>query len=589
MYSDVKNVRILIALLKEFGIRTAVLSSGTCSIPVIHSMEIDPFFECYSNIDERSAVFFAIGIAQMRREPIAVVCTSGTAACNYLPGIVEAMRQRVPLAVITCDKDPDSLGHLTIQKINQKDMYVSNCKKSVCIPVIKDRNDEWAARIMISQALLEVNHNGQGPVQINIYTDGDKKTFNTPSLPRVKAIRRLSYLNLLDCKKQIDRILREKKKILVVTGESNNLSTKCVSDIEAFCNFYGAVWSAEHVANTHSDYSINTYRVFEQTSVQDFKETLKPDLIISMGENFASYGIKSLLKQCKVDHWWIDPKGRAVDAWRSIDTIFECNIEDFFGIFNSDIKKTLESEYQKAWKRKFNSIKVPTEDFTSLYVVKRLCERINECTILHMGILNSTRLVHLFNIPRMTKAYSNLGALGIDGSLSTFLGQAKIQKNGIALCVIGDLSFFYDINSLHHLEIPTNVRIVLLNNGGGSEFHLNTGIDVIPMLDDFISAGHSNKAYGWAKANSITYLSAKDEHELTGALDVMFSGEGAMLLEVTTDIEKDSYAIKEMYKSNGYHTNLSNRNAKIKKVLTKLFGVQRMQRIVRVAKVWREK
>ena len=153
MYSDVKSVRFLIALLKEYGIRFAVLSSGACSIPVIHSMEIDPFFECYSDIDERSAVYFAIGMYQMKREPIAVVCTSGTAACNYLPGVCEAMKQEIPLVLITCDKDQNTLGHLTIQKIDQHDMYAENCKISVCLPPIKDNSDTWAVRTMISQAL----------------------------------------------------------------------------------------------------------------------------------------------------------------------------------------------------------------------------------------------------------------------------------------------------------------------------------------------------------------------------------------------------------------------------------------------------
>lgn len=589
MYSDVKNVRLLIALMKEHGIKTAVLSSGTCSIPVIHSMEIDPFFECYSDIDERSAVYFAIGLAQMKREVVAVVCTSGTATCNYLPGICEARRQNIPLLVITCDKDQNTLGHLTIQKINQHDMYARNCKKSVCIPVIKDENDDWAARTMISQAIFELDHNGSGPVQINIYTDGDKKTFNTPDLPIVKKIERIDFFKLLLQKKAIDKYLRSKTKILVVTGENSSLSDNCVANIEKFCVKYGAVWSAEHVANSHSEVALNTYKIFEQITFQEFCNKLKPEIVISMGENFASYGIKSILKKCSFSHWWIDPKGRLVDVWNSLSCVIDCEVDEFFKIMTEEVDNRQESAYQRAWKIKLESIKIPTEEFTSLYIVKRILDNLNGYSTLDMGILNSTRLVHLFDIPKNTNAYSNLGALGIDGSLSTFLGHISIQNKEKALCIIGDLSFFYDINSINKFDIPSNANILLLNNGGGSEFHLNTGIDVIPMLDDFISAGHHNKVTEWAKVNGLKYIAVKNDDELDLAIQMLNSDEGPVLVEAITDIENDSLAIKKMYKVNGYDDVVSNKSLILRKILTSLLGIKKTQKIVRMAKIWREK
>ncbi|BDZ84434.1 2-succinyl-5-enolpyruvyl-6-hydroxy-3-cyclohexene- 1-carboxylate synthase [Claveliimonas bilis] len=589
MYSDVKNVRILVALLKKHGIRTAILSSGTCSIPVIHSMEIDSFFDCYSDIDERSAVFFAIGIAQMKREPVAVVCTSGTATCNYLPGVCEAMKQNIPIVIITCDKDQNTLGHLTIQKINQHNMYASNCKYSVCIPPIKDEKDDWAVETMISQALLELDHNGKGPVHINIYTDGDKKTFNTPGLPQVKNIKRLGYSQLLEKKHVLQTTLRTSSKILVVTGQISTLTETCVASIESFCKKYGAVWSAEYVANTHSYCSLNTYKVFEQITLNEFKRSLCPDIVISMGENFASYGIKSMLKLTHFSHWLINPSGRIVDAWNSIDNIFECEIQDFFDVMNSipDVEQT--TKYQRLWDTKMNSIKIPDEEFTSLHVVKKISEISENVKLIHLGILNSTRLGHLFSFPKMANVYSNLGALGIDGSLSTFLGQASVLKEGIALCIIGDLSFFYDINSLYHTDIPSNVRIVLLNNGGGSEFHLNTGIETIPMLDEYISAGHSNKAKEWAETCGLQYMSAYDKIELSEVLKNFMNPGGPILLETFTDLEMDSLAIKSMYKANGYSDEASYKSLGLRKILTKLVGVQKSQKIVRMAKIWRER
>lgn len=589
MYTDVKNVRVLIALLKEYNISDAVLSSGTCSIPVLQSLEADTFFNCYSDIDERSSVYFAIGISQMKQKPVAVVCTSGTAASNYLPGVCEAKKLGVPLIIITCDKNPHTLGHLTIQKINQHNIYGKNCKFYATVPVIKDKLDEWAVKTYITQAILECVNGPKGPVHLNIYTDGDKKTFNTPDLPKIDHVYRYDYFQMLDIKESIIHELNRTKRILVIIGEGSPFSKTETELLDRFCEQYGAVVLAEHVANIKSKYALNSYRYTEQIAPKTFISELKPDLIITMGGNYASYEIKTLLQRAHVKHWWVDPAGELVDLWRSIHTIFECNPSDFFReMIDCNKGSVANSNYYQLWKRRIESTNVSTNKFSSLYVVGQVCKHLDGCKLLHLGILNSTRLVHLFDIPSEITTYSNLGALGIDGSLSSFLGQMQALKEGFGLCILGDLSFIYDINSLYGCTLSDKTKIILLNNGGGSEFHLNTGIDVIPTLDNYISAGHTSKASEWAKALGFDYYCLSSINDVEPTLERFFSSKMPSFLEVFSNMETDANVIKEMYQSNGYSVTQKQTGARLRKILIKTIGIKKTQKIVKIAKIWRE-
>lgn len=588
MYSDVKSVGILISLLKEYNIKNAVLSSGTCSIPILHSLEIDTFFECYSDIDERSAVYFAMGISQAKKEPVAVVCTSGTAACNYLPGVCEAYKANAPLVIITCDKDPNTLNHMTIQKVNQHEIFGNNCKYSVTLPVIKDRLDEWAVKTYICQALLELDHHGRGPVHINIYTDGDKKTFNTPKLPKINPIKRINYSYLLDNKLDYINQLVKYKRILVVCGEQSYCDEELTRALETFSNMYNIVIVGEPVSNLNLEKRLNIYPLFEQITYDIFERSIKPDLVISMGGNFASYEIKTLIKSAgnSIEHWWIDPAGQVVDTWKNIKNVFEMSEKNFFKLLNDHSNTVNDNEYYNLLQNKLNEIVIPNVRYSSLDFMGQLSKKMSKVHLLHLGILNSTRLAFLYDVPKSTRTYSNLGALGIDGSLSSFLGQASKINDWICLCVLGDLSFIYDINSLYKTPINNNVKIVLLNNGGGSEFHLNTGIELIPELDDYISAGHSSLVGKWAKENGLSFYKIISKEDYSNVLDDFINSESASILEVCTDIENDAKAIKEMYRTNGYSQVLNRRNAKIKKILTKIIGIEKTKRITMMAKIW---
>ena len=195
MNSSFRNVQILVDLLKQYKIKDVVLSPGGSDIPLIHSIETDEYFTCYSVVDERSAAYFAMGVAQQKNAAVACVCTSGTAVCNYLPGITEAFYQSVPVLAITADKNPYYQGQLEIQKIEQTHIFDGVVKKSVDLPVVQNSEDEWLCNRLVNEALLALTHHGRGPVQINVPIVGRTDLYDDKTLPPERKINVVEWLD----------------------------------------------------------------------------------------------------------------------------------------------------------------------------------------------------------------------------------------------------------------------------------------------------------------------------------------------------------------------------------------------------------
>lgn len=222
MYTKVKNIQILIALLKKHGIRHIVISAGSRHVPFAQSVENDSYFACYSVVDERSAGFYAIGLYKQLHMPVAIVCTSSTATCNYLPAVYEAHRYHIPLLVLTADRHPAYLNQMEDQMIDQPGMYGSACKKYVTLPWISSQLESWQCQRLVNEALLELQHHGSGPVQINFpnHTSlADNADLSAAKLPDVKVIRRYEAYRDPEGWKEKAEELRKAKRILVLCGE----------------------------------------------------------------------------------------------------------------------------------------------------------------------------------------------------------------------------------------------------------------------------------------------------------------------------------------------------------------------------------
>ena len=237
MYTDVRNVQILISLLKQFNIKYFVNSPGTRNTPLVHSIEEDSFFKCYSIVDERSAAYFALGLSEALDEPVCVTCTAATATCNYMPAIKEAYERNIQLVALTSDRESYPMFHMQDQSINQINMYKGYINYSVDIPAILNQEDEWFANRSINEAFLELNHNKKGPIQINYHVPS-WGTFCVKDIPKERKMTRYNS-NGINWKEVRDKL--KNRKILVFCGMNyNNHNENLKNNLRKFYEKYNA-------------------------------------------------------------------------------------------------------------------------------------------------------------------------------------------------------------------------------------------------------------------------------------------------------------------------------------------------------------
>lgn len=582
MYTKIKNVQILVSLLKQHNIRHLVLSAGTRHVPLAHSVENDDFFKCYSVVDERSAGYFALGLAKELGEPVAIACTSSTATCNYVPPIAEAYYQKVPLLVLTGDRDPYLLDQLEDQMINQVDMYKNFCKKCVNLPIVENDKDVWYCQRLINEAILELNHHGAGPVQINFPINqsiDDIADASVPELPVYNKIERCEIgRNMALWQKKVEK-LKTAKRILVVCGSREPASRELNEALDAFEARYNCVISTEHVSNIRCKNALNTYLVAEAITGNVLRK-LNPDIILFFGGNFISrFKVQLRVIKDSCESWIINEDGAIMDPFQNLTNVFECPPEYFFDFFaqanangknDHDLyddlvnlrKKINVPEPATLAKRvnqlaindaKFKKQPIPEGDallpenyLSAFLAMSQVAANLPKDALLHLSILNSTRITQLFDLDPSVTVFSNIGTDGIDGSMSTFLGQMRAHPERQGFLIIGDLSFFYDMNSLGIRDILPNVHIMLVNNGGGAEFYFSMGPQKLPNIDMHISAAHNNSAKNWVESNGFRYLTASNAEEFQSALPAFMdcAADAPVVLEIFTDKENDIKVLK---------------------------------------------
>ena len=585
MYTELKNYQIIIAMLKKYGIRHLVLSAGSRNVPFVHSVETDPYFKCYSVVDERSAGYFAIGLAQQLNEPVLISCTASTASCNYYPPVSEAFYQNVPLVILTSDRDPEMLGQREDQMIDQVGMFDRHVRKSVNLPIIYTNDNAEYCERLLNEALLELDHNGaKGPVHINVPMNSYNITFNVKELPMVKKIDRIYTYQEELLNEKVKELLNAKK-IMVVCGQKNYVSEELKKEISTFFEKYNCSVIVDYMSNMDFEFGLNTIISMDNNYINiPTLNELMPDIVISFGGQVFS-GLKGQLKKNhnKFKHWLISENGSVCDLFKGLTTIFECKPEFFFKYFNEKSKNVKnDMKYYNAFKNYSDSIKIPELKYSSAYAIKSIVEKIPEKSILHLSINDSIRLTNFFKLKKNIRVYANIGTYGIDGCMSTFLGQAVANPNESFL-IIGDLAFFYDMNSLRINSLGSNVHILLINNHGGSEFYYNrTRID--ENGDLHTTARHNTKAEGWVKDNNIKYLCANSKDEFDKKVNEFINSKEAILFEVFTEMSTDAKEIHDIYNYSKPHDIKTDISRKAKEIVKKSFGTERAKKIMNIMK-----
>ena len=544
-YTNEKNAQIILSLLKAHGIKRVVASPGTTNVALVGSMQFDPFFEIYSAVDERSAAYIACGLASESGEPVVISCTGATASRNYLPGLTEAYYRKLPVLAITSMQGEARAGHLVAQVIDRTTRPVDVCNLSVALPIVKDAEDFWECEIKVNKALLALKHRGGGPVHINLPTMYDKD-FSIKELPPVRAIRRFTYG---------DALPELKGKVSVFVGAHKVWSQADTEALDKFCAANDAVVFCDHTSAYRGKYRVQ----FALAASQQYADNapFKSDIFILIGEVSGDYPAKTMSGKRM---WRVSEDGELRDPFRKLQNVFEMKERDFFNHYAQDAGAE-KSGYLQACLQHLAGLrdKMPAMPLSNIWVASSMAHRIPENATIHFGILNSLRAWNYYGLSESVTSASNVGGFGIDGALSTILGASLFNRQKLYYLVVGDLAFFYDMNAIGNRHVAPNLRILLINNGKGTEFK-NYGHHAARFGDDaeeFMAAsGHFGnrspilvKAY--AEALGFEYLTASTKAQFEQVYERFVNPEitdRPMVFEVFTDSEEESRALEEMMK-----------------------------------------
>ena len=564
MYTHIKQVQIIISLLKQYNIRHFVISPGTRHVPLVHSVEIDPFFTCYSVVDERSAAFVALGLAKALHAPVCITCTSSTACCNYMPAMQEAFEKNIPIVALTSDRARYQRFHGENQCINQVDMFRPFCKYAVDVPLVLNDDDYWYCNRCVNEAFMAIKKGAWGPVQVNFLEPlriSELSTFNVTEIPTTRKI------NLLEGDIRWDKYASQlkNKKVLVVCGDDKVDNKMLREALLRFDEKFETVITTDHFANVTDEQFIHTPGLDNVLNFFEFMD-LQPDIVISYGSKvYSGFGVQYRGKN--IPHWYINKEGHLYDPMRTLENIFAVTPIDFFNKI-SDASTGINSKvYYKEWKQRMDTLHLSPRTFTNFYAIKETLLKLPPNSTIHASVLNAIRFTNFCQLPENTTYIGNLCADGIDGALSTFIGQA-VSTSNLALLVIGDLSYLYDLNASID-SLPSNVRILLVNNNAGAEFHFNISLDRISTLNLHIAASHNNQFAEVANLGQLKYSKAENADELKQCLQDFFAPSNtAKLLEVVTNADNDGRELRAILESNRNPVSLKRRiMEKIKRLL----------------------
>ncbi len=549
MYSDKKNILQLVALLEAHNVMKVVVCPGSRNAPIVQTLSAHPSFTCYSVTDERSAGYFAIGLALNGGQPAAICCTSGTALLNLHPAVAEAFYQKVPIVVISADRPAAWIGQMDGQTIPQPGVFQSLVKKSVNLPEIHNAEDEWYCNRLVNEALLELHHRGKGPVHINVPISEPLFQFTADTLPSVRVITRYQGLNPYDRDYDglIERMNKYNKRMIIV-GQMNLIYLFERSRAKLLYKQF--VWLTEHIGNqTIPGIPVKNFDAALYAMSDDQLEEMVPELVITYGGHVVSKRLKQFLrKHPPKEHWHVSLDGEVVDLYGSMTTVIEMDPFEFLEKIAYLLDKRV-PEYPRRWENYCKTIPEPEFAYSEMAAIGRLIKSLPESCALHLANSSAIRYAQLYTLPSTVEVCCNRGTNGIEGSLSTAVGYAT-SSDKLNFIVLGDLSFFYDMNALWNGYVGPNVRILLINNGGGEIFHTLPGLNTSVASHRFITAEHQTSAKGWAEERGLIYRRVENAIELEEAMGDFTQpekGDAPMILEIFTNKDEDVRLLKDYY------------------------------------------
>ena len=510
MYCSKENVNILTALLVAHGVRHAVVCPGSRNSAIVHNFNECPFIQCYPVTDERSAGFYAMGMAQALKQPVVVCVTSGTALLNLAPAIAEAFYQHIPLVAISADRPQQWIDQLDGQTLPQSDALGRFVKKAVSLLEPHDAEEKWYCNRLVNEALLAAMRGG--PVHINVPITEPLFEYSVDELPAERKIAYAAADMSPATLSHVTRMFLSARRPMLISGQPMNPLLD------------------------------------EAVSIVGDDEEYVPDFVLYIGGSIVSKRLKRFLRKAK-ETWVVNNTGEIADTFMNLTHVFQGDGEAVADHIRFMMVMEPHPFIQK-WDDLLARIRLQAESYEPAYselaAVKYFEHYVGDAEV-HYANSSAIRLANSF---AQHPVWCNRGVNGIEGSLSTAAGFSCVTDKRV-YCVIGDLSFFYDQNALWNQNLQGNFRILLLNNGCGGIFNMLPGLEQSPARDQYVAAAHHTSAEGICQQNDIVYISASDMPQLHAGIDTLLNIESdrPVLLEVFTDPYDDEQTLKDYSKT----------------------------------------
>lgn len=531
-----KTVQYVVAMLKAYGIKHIIASPGCQNAMFNLIVQEDSFFNCISVTDERSAAYMATGIAEQTGEPVVITCTGASASRNWIPALTEAYYRNLPIIAMPFYNRASNEFNMAAQFIDRK--VTQNDVKSLQIKLDEchDSTDRNKILTYLNAGLFQAKYNNK-PVIIECPSILD---FND-----VESYRKLPtdiwYTVGVNDTKTININELQNKKIAIYIGSHRKFIKKEEKAISDFAVSLNIPVFCDHTSQYHGKNKVLAAKAV-------ICQIQKPDLILDIGDLTGDYFAKCLFDNAEI--WRVTPNKmfKARYDYPVTKTIL-MEESEFFEKMNHD-GLTINNYYNKV-KDKIDNFKIDNLPLCNYLIVKSLSEHIPNGSILHHGVSNTKRGMNFYDFDESININCNVGACGIDGAVSALVGQSIAQPDKKCFGIMGDLTFFYDMNVLQNRAINNNLRILLINNNSGVEFSLNGLFNNLRQeVGQLVaSAGHNTKAEGWAKDCGFEYIATNSKEDFLQKINDFCNRNYSkpVIFEVFTDNNEEIHALDTIF------------------------------------------
>lgn len=535
--SNKLNVQLIAETLLAFGIDHIVLSPGSRNGALTMQFTNDERFKTYSVVDERSAGFVALGMAQQLQKPVVVCCTSGSATANYYPAVTEAFFQNIPLIVLSADRPEHLVDNFDGQTIRQHNLFEKHSVHNVQLSESEETDDLTRNMLLTKYALIDCV-NKSAPIHINmpfsepLYESVSESSIQIDNITIDHKV--YPEIDVIDYMRRWNSSAR--KMILVGLHHPNEEFNHYLSQL---AEDESVVVLTEVTSNTHSSKFFNKIDQVIFPYTEEELEALKPDILLTIGQNVVSKKIKRFLREHKpTQHWHLDEYWQP-DTFQALTDKIETKPEIFLEQFVPFVNQK-ESNYYSLW----NTIREANErkhreyinmiPFSDLKAFDSIIRNYPENWQIQYGNSTVIRYGLLFDHKNSNAVFCNRGTSGIDGSTSTAIGACIASEQNTVL-ITGDISFFYDSNALWNVNMPKNFRIILINNGGGNIFKFIPGPSETDVVEDYFVTKHHHTAEHLAKMFDFNYQVVSNLTDLENSYKEFYNeSERPKIIEIDT-------------------------------------------------------